>query len=55
MHDPPHRGRCDPVAELDEFALHAPMPHVGLSVATRMTSFRIAACVDGRPGRRRFV
>ena len=28
---------------------------VGLSVAMRITSFRIAAAVDGRPGRRRLV
>ena len=26
MQDLPHRGSCDPVAELDEFALHAPVP-----------------------------
>ena len=30
-------------------------PHVGFSVAMRITSLRIAAAVDGRPGRRRFV
>ena len=30
-------------------------PHAGFSVAMRMTSLRIAASVDGRPGRRRFV
>jgi hypothetical protein len=43
------------VAGLDEFAVHAPVPHVGLSVAMRMTSLRIAASVDGRPGRRRLA
>jgi hypothetical protein len=26
MQDLPHRGGCDRVAELDEFALHAPVP-----------------------------
>jgi hypothetical protein len=30
-------------------------PHVGLSVAMRITSLRIAAAVDGRPGRRRLL
>jgi hypothetical protein len=30
-------------------------PHAGLSVAMRITSFRIAAAVDGRPGRWRLV
>ena len=30
-------------------------PHVGLSVAMRITSLRMAAAVDGRPGRRRLV
>ena len=30
-------------------------PHAGFSVAIRITSFRIAAGVDGRPGRRRLV
>jgi hypothetical protein len=24
------RGGCDRVAELDEFALHVPVPHVGI-------------------------
>jgi hypothetical protein len=55
LQDLPHRGGRDGVAEPDEFALHAPVPHVGLSVAMRMTSLRIAAFVDGRPGRRRLV
>jgi hypothetical protein len=46
------------MAELDELAsheamapdraLHAPMAHVGLSVAMRITSLRIAAALDGR-------
>ena len=35
--------------------LHAPMPHVKLSVAMRITSLRIAADVDGSSGRRRLV
>ena len=35
------------MAEFDEFALHTPMPQVGLSVAMRITSFRIATDVDG--------
>jgi hypothetical protein len=30
-------------------------PHVGLSVAMRITSFLIAAAVAGHPGRRRLV
>jgi hypothetical protein len=30
-------------------------PHAGLSAAMRITSLRIAAAVDGRPGRRRLV
>jgi len=30
-------------------------PHVGFSVAMRITSFLIATAVDGRPGRRRLV
>jgi hypothetical protein len=30
-------------------------PHVGLSVAMRITSLRIAIAVDGRPGRRRLL
>ena len=55
IQDLPHRGSCDPVAELDEFTLHAPVPHVGLSAAMRMTSFRMAAAMGGRPGRRRLV
>jgi hypothetical protein len=52
MKDLPHCGRRDPVAELDELALHAPMTQVGLSAVMRITSLRIAAAVDGRPGRR---
>jgi hypothetical protein len=39
------------VAEPDQLALHPPVPHAGLSVAMRITSFRIAAAVDGRPVR----
>jgi hypothetical protein len=35
----PHGGGSDRVAELDEFALHAPAPQVGLYVAMRITSF----------------
>lgn len=36
------------MAELDQFALHPPVPQRGLSVAMRITSLRIAAAVDGR-------
>ncbi len=43
------------MAEPDQFALHPPVPHVGFSVAMRITSLRIAAVVDGRPGARRLV
>ena len=39
MQDLPHRGGRDPVAELDEFALHPTVPHVGLSVAMRITAY----------------
>ena len=31
------------MAELDQFALHPPVPQRGLSVAMRITSLRIAA------------
>jgi hypothetical protein len=55
MQDPPHRGCRERVAEFHEFALHPPVPHVGFSVAIRITRFLIAAAVDGRPERRRFV
>jgi hypothetical protein len=55
MQDLPDGGGGDRVAELDEFALRAPVPQAGLSVAMRITSLRIAAAVDGRSGRRRFV
>jgi hypothetical protein len=55
MQDLPHRRAGDRVAELDEFALHTPVPQVRLSVAMRITSLLIAAAVDGRPGRRRLV
>ncbi|HEX9542252.1 MAG TPA: hypothetical protein VGA04_29340 [Streptosporangiaceae bacterium] len=55
MQDLPHRGGGDPVAQLDQFALHTAMPQAGLSVARRITSFLIVATVDGRPGRRRFA
>jgi hypothetical protein len=41
------------MAEPDKLALHRRCPHLGLSVAMRITSLRIAAAVDGRPGRRR--
>ena len=41
--------------ELDQFALYAPVPHAGLSVAMRIRSLRIAAAVGGRPGGRRLV
>jgi len=47
--------RPRPVAELDELALHTPVAQVGLPAAMRITSLRIAAAVDGRPGRRRLA
>jgi len=43
------------MAEPDQFALHAPVSQVGFSVALRITSFLIAAAVEGRPDRRRAV
>jgi hypothetical protein len=55
MQDLPHRGGGDRVAELDELAVNAPMPHVGFSVAMRIMNLRIAGGVDGEPGRRRLV
>jgi hypothetical protein len=55
VQDLPDRGGGELVAELDELALHAPVPQPGLSVAMRITSLRIAAAVDGRPGRHRLV
>ena len=51
----PHGGGGNMVAEFDEFALHAPVPPRRISVAMRITSFRIAAAVGGRPGLRRLV
>src|ERR1017187_266781 len=53
--DLPHRGGCDRVAEPGKLTLYPPVPHLGLSVAMRMTSLRIGAAVGGRPGRRRLV
>ncbi len=44
VQDLPHCGHRDPVAELDELALHTPVTPVGLSAAMRITSLRIAAC-----------
>jgi hypothetical protein len=55
MHDLPDRGGSDRVAEPAEFVLHPSVPYVGLSVAIWITSLRVAAAVDGRPGRRRLV
>ncbi len=55
VQDLPDGGGRDLVAEPDELALHPPVPHVGFSVAMRITSFLIATAVDGRPGRRRLV
>jgi hypothetical protein len=55
MQDLPHRGGGDRVAELDELAVNAPMPHVGFSVAMRIMNLRIAGGVDGEPGRRGLV
>jgi len=53
--DLPHRGGSDRVTELHEFALHPLVPPGRVPVAMRMTSLRIVAAVDGRPGRRRLV
>ena len=47
--------RGDLVAELDEFALHTPVPPTRIVGCMRITSLRIEAVVDGRPGRRRLV
>src|SRR5881394_2780566 len=55
MQDLPDRRGSDRVAESDELALHPSVPHAGLSVAIWITSLRIAAAVDARPGRRRLV
>jgi hypothetical protein len=55
MQDLPYRGGGDLVAEPDKLALHAPVPHVGFSIAMRITSFRIATAVGRRPGFRRLV
>ena len=44
MQDLPDRGARDRMAELDQFALHRPVPQRGLSVATRSKSSRIAGC-----------
>jgi hypothetical protein len=55
VQDLPHRGGCDRVAEPDQLALHPPVPHAGFSIAMRITSFLIAAAVDGRPGRFRLA
>lgn len=49
VHDLPHRRRRDKVAEPDKLVLHPSVHHAGLSVAMRITSWRIAAAVDGRP------
>jgi hypothetical protein len=53
VQDLPDRRGSDRVAEFHEFALHAPVPQVGLSVAMRITSLLIAAAAAGRPARRR--
>jgi hypothetical protein len=55
MQDLPDRGGRDRVAEPDQFALHPAVPHVGFSVAMRITSLRTAAAVDSRPGPRRLA
>jgi len=52
MQDLPHRGGGDLVAEL---ALHTTVPPTRIVVAMRITSLRIEAVVDGRPGRRRLL
>jgi hypothetical protein len=55
VQDLPHRGGCDLVAEPDQLALHPPVPPRGFCVAMRITSFLIAAAVDGRPERFRLA
>jgi hypothetical protein len=55
MQDLPHRGGRDRVSERDQLALHPSVPDAGFSVAMRIPSLRIAAAVDGRPGRRRLA
>ena len=49
------RVNCIGVAEAAQLTLHPPMAYAGFSVAMRITSLRIVAAVDGRPGRRRFA
>ena len=55
VQDLPDRGSGDRVTEPDQFTLHPPVPHVGFSVAMRITSLRIAVAVDGRSGPLRLV
>src|SRR5262245_59505490 len=52
MQDLPDRGRRDRWPSLTSPPCTRRCPQVGLSVAMRITSLRIAAVVDGRPGRR---
>jgi hypothetical protein len=55
MQDLPHGGGGDRVASLTSSPCTRRCPHVGLSAAMRITSLRVAAAVDGRPGRRRLA
>jgi hypothetical protein len=55
VQDLPDGGGRNLVAEPDELASNPPVPPAGFSVAIRITSFLIAAAVDGRPGRRRLA
>jgi hypothetical protein len=55
MQDLPHGRRGDPMTEPDQLACTRRCPHMGFSWAIRITSFLIAAAVEGRPGRRRVV
>src|SRR6266516_2083635 len=55
MQDLPHRRAGDRVAELDEFALHTPVPPRRIVRRLRITSLLIAAAVGGRSGRRRLL
>ena len=47
--DPADRSRADAMAETEEFALDAPVPHHGFCLASRWTSARISSGTGGRP------
>ena len=50
LQDLPHRRGGDLVAESDQLALDASIPHRGFSRAIRSTSARIGWATGGRPG-----